>query len=244
MTLRLSIGEFSRITGLSVKALRFYHEKGLLEPAHVDPATKYRSYDESQIDRARLILRLKDLQFPLEEVKDMLGRCNDESDVLGQFNRQKDFLAQRIRDDKKAIRALEEVILREREAKELAEHPGTLVEEKRLPPLLVGGIRMRGKYSDCGKGFATLGKTLGRHLAGKPICLYYDEEYREEDADFEPCFPLRREFRAPGIEVRTLPEARCVSLLHKGPYDTLGRSYGKLLHYARDRNLRVTSPAR
>ncbi|HVR73644.1 MAG TPA: MerR family DNA-binding transcriptional regulator [Planctomycetota bacterium] len=46
-----SIGELSRITGLSVKTLRFYHEKGILEPSSVDPATGYRYYDSSPYDQ-------------------------------------------------------------------------------------------------------------------------------------------------------------------------------------------------
>ena len=40
---------------------------------------------------------------------------------------------------------------------------------------------MTGKYSDCGKGFARLAKTMGRNIGGKPLCLYHDGEYREED---------------------------------------------------------------
>jgi DNA-binding transcriptional MerR regulator len=48
-----SIGEFSQVTGLSVKTLRFYHEKGILVPSSVDDATGYRCYDSSKIEKAR-----------------------------------------------------------------------------------------------------------------------------------------------------------------------------------------------
>ena len=44
-----SIGEFSTITGITVRTLRFYHELGLLVPAAVDPATNYRTYDERNL---------------------------------------------------------------------------------------------------------------------------------------------------------------------------------------------------
>ena len=50
-----TIGEFSQISGLSVKALRFYDEKGLLKPAHVDAASDYRYYDAACVERARVI---------------------------------------------------------------------------------------------------------------------------------------------------------------------------------------------
>lgn len=49
-----SIGEFSQISGLSLKTLRFYDEKGLLKPAQVDPSTGYRFYDPAAADRARV----------------------------------------------------------------------------------------------------------------------------------------------------------------------------------------------
>ena len=38
--------------------------------------------------------------------------------------------------------------------------------------MLVAGIRVEGKYSDCGTGFARLGKAVGRYIVGKPLCLY------------------------------------------------------------------------
>src|SRR5947209_8756587 len=56
-----TIGEFSRITGLTVKALRFYQEEGLLLPTLVDDQTGYRYYDGSKVERARTIVFLKEL---------------------------------------------------------------------------------------------------------------------------------------------------------------------------------------
>lgn len=56
-----SIGEFSQVTGLSVKTLRFYHERGILLPTSVDEATGYRFYDADKIEKARVIMRLRAL---------------------------------------------------------------------------------------------------------------------------------------------------------------------------------------
>ncbi|CAL9326169.1 hypothetical protein SUDANB135_07001 (plasmid) [Streptomyces sp. SudanB135_2055] len=50
----LTIGEFSRLTHLSIRTLRRYHEAGLLEPAHVDPSSGYRYYDPAQIPGAQV----------------------------------------------------------------------------------------------------------------------------------------------------------------------------------------------
>lgn len=65
----LAIGEFSRLTHLSVRTLRRYHEAGLLIPAVVDPSTGYRSYDGHQIPTAQVIHRLRELDVPLVDVR-------------------------------------------------------------------------------------------------------------------------------------------------------------------------------
>lgn len=69
----ISIGRFARLTGLSIGALRHYHELGLLEPARVDPATGYRSYRRDQAAVARLIGRLRELDVALPEIRDILA---------------------------------------------------------------------------------------------------------------------------------------------------------------------------
>ena len=68
----LAIGEFSRVTHLSVRTLRRYHEGGLLEPAEVDQLTGYRYYSADQIPTAQVIHRLRELDVPLPEVQRIL----------------------------------------------------------------------------------------------------------------------------------------------------------------------------
>jgi DNA-binding transcriptional MerR regulator len=67
-TATLSIGAFSRASLLSVKALRLYHERGLLVPAAIDQATGYRSYTAAQLADAAVVRRLRDLELPLDDV--------------------------------------------------------------------------------------------------------------------------------------------------------------------------------
>ena len=72
MRLRLTIGDFSRMTQLSVKALRHYHEIALLEPIAVDPDSGYRLYDVDQVPVAQVIRRLRGLGMALDDVKRVL----------------------------------------------------------------------------------------------------------------------------------------------------------------------------
>ncbi len=118
------------------------------------------------------------------------------------------------------------------------------VEEKSVDSTLIAGVRMKGRYSDCGKGFAQIGRRFGRHICGKPFLLHYDTEYKEEDAEFEACMPVRKGTSENGISVRELAAGRCVALLHKGPYDELGRSYAKILDYMKQKGYEVEMPTR
>ncbi len=72
-TTLLNIGEFSKMTHLSVKALRHYHDVGVLEPAAIDPHSGYRSYDAGQVTSAQVIRRLRDLGMPLDAIRSVLA---------------------------------------------------------------------------------------------------------------------------------------------------------------------------
>ena len=239
-----SIGEFSQVTGLSVKTLRFYHEKGILVPSSVDETTGYRFYDPGKIEKARVIMRLRQMEFSIEDIAAVLGECSDEADILNYLEQQKNTLQQRIQEDCDIVHSLNEIIAKEKAARQLLESSCFAVEEKGFEPMLIAGIRMKGKYSDCGAGFSRLGKAIGRYICGKALCLYYDGEYREDDANFEPCFPIRQEVAADGISIRQLPGGRCLSLVHRGPYDQLGRSYAKILKQAEERKWKTALPTR
>jgi protein phosphatase len=65
----MSIGDFARATGLTPKALRLYDEMGLVRPAEVDECSGYRYYRPDQLDRARLVARLRLVGMPLDRIR-------------------------------------------------------------------------------------------------------------------------------------------------------------------------------
>jgi DNA-binding transcriptional MerR regulator/effector-binding domain-containing protein len=237
-----SIGEFSRLSGLTVKTLRYYHEEGLLVPAFVDPDTGYRSYREEQLEAARVIAWLRTLEFSIGDIKSLLGQ-ESEADLLTLLERQREQIQSQIKRLQRTARSLDQFISAERQGHAMAEL-SEQVQEKQLGAVLVAGIRMKGRYSDCGHGFARLGRSFGRLICGKPLLLHYNTEYREDDADFEPCFPIRQGKSVGGTSVRELPAVRCVTLVHKGPYDQMGRSYAKVLKWIKEKNYEVVLPTR
>jgi DNA-binding transcriptional MerR regulator len=75
----LTISEFGRRSGLSHKALRLYDLSGLLPPAEVDPVTGYRLYSPAQLERARRISLLRQLDMPLATVAEVLSGTDEEA---------------------------------------------------------------------------------------------------------------------------------------------------------------------
>ena len=239
-----TIGDFSKITGLTVKTLRFYHETGLLTPSHVDEQTGYRYYDRSKIETARVITHLRSLDLSLEEIGEILRTAGDDADLREVMQRQKATLEAKVRRYREIVLLLDQFLNQEEHARRIMAESSFQIEEKTTGPVLVAGIRMKGRYSNCGSAFSRIGKRFGRHIRGKPLLLHHDAEFREDDADFEACLPIQRGQSVDGITVRELPGARCVSLLHKGPYDQLGRSYAQILEYVRGRDYQVVLPTR
>ncbi len=78
----LTIGQLARLSGLTVKALRHYDRVGLLSPASIDRETGYRRYGQEQLERAREIRSLRDLDVPLADIRSVLNGDARLSEVL------------------------------------------------------------------------------------------------------------------------------------------------------------------
>jgi DNA-binding transcriptional MerR regulator len=238
-----SIGEFSKITGLSVKTLRFYQEQGLLEPTYVDEQSGYRYYAADKLEPARWIAQLRALEFSLDDIREILATLADTGDITARLDQHRQTLARQAKHYRQLQRQLDRFIAQQQEFPVMSVK-SYQVEEKQVPAMLVAGIRMQGKYMECGKGFGQLGRKCGRHICGAPLMLIYDNEYKEHDADFEPCMPIRKAIASPGVDVRELPGGACIALLHEGPYEELGRSYQQLLDYVHEQQHEILLPTR
>jgi DNA-binding transcriptional MerR regulator len=239
----LSIGEFSKVTGLTVKTLRFYHEEWILVPRNVDRATGYRSYDESQIETARVISHLRSLDFPVAEIKAIFLSEGDDEALAALFERQKMMLEGRLRHYQSVKRSLDQFIAAERQVLQMMDTNGAIT-EKQIPKVLAAGIRAKGKYSECGQLFGKLFRAFGWSASGPPFLLIYDSEYQDSDADYEACVPVRKKKVVEGVHIRELPEQLCMTLMHKGPYEQIGLAYSKLLAAIRRKGMTPELPSR
>ena len=85
----MKIGEFAEMNRVTTKMLRHYDEIGLLQPSRVDPETGYRIYDESQSAYLNWIIILKNLDFPLSQIRRMLGGPVDSTAMIRQLVRKR-----------------------------------------------------------------------------------------------------------------------------------------------------------
>ena len=229
-----------------MKAIHLYHEKGLLIPARIDAQTGYRYFDSRNVEQARAIRKCRELSFSLEEIKLVLSNFEDDVLLLDVLETKREEIRSQLVRLKGTARILDDLIASEREAKTMAANNTAVIEQKTVAPLLVVAKRWRGRYQDSGNAFAELGKKMGRFISGKPMNLYYDAEYKDEDADIQTCFPLRtRPSRVPGdFLLQELPGGTFVSLVHRGPYTEMGKSYQRLFAYLHEKGLQAQVPSR
>lgn len=108
MGAKVSIGDFAVMTSLSRKALRHYHDIGILEPAHVDPYTGYRFYDTSQVDHAHIIRRFRSLGMSIPDIKALLSTDDAaaRAEIITTHLEQMEVQLQQTRDTVGALREL------------------------------------------------------------------------------------------------------------------------------------------
>lgn len=235
------ISEFSKITSLSVKALRYYDEEQLLAPSFRDKETAYRYYNEEDFQRARLIVLLRSLEFTISEIKDVLANCSDPSDLPCYLEEKKRMIEGRIFKEKELIKKLN-LYIKPTDREEISMN--YQIKEKEIAAVTVAAIRYKGKYSDVGKYIGILYKAVKGDAAGAPIQCYHDAEYMEEGADLELCLPTKKRISHPDVTAKQLPAIKAICTTHTGSYEKLNLAYKALMDYANEHHLNCTTPSR
>ncbi len=235
------IGEFSKITNLTTKALRYYDEQGILKPSS-RTESEYRLYDESDFEKAQLIVCLRQFDFSIAEMKDVLINCDSKEDIHYYLAEKKVFIEKRIKEEKLLIKRLEENLLNENREEIKMNY---MIEVKSIEPIAVASIRFQGKYSDVGQYIGAIYKEVKDKANGANFNCYYDEEYKEV-ADIELCVPTKGVLLSHNSEItyKKLPKIRGISTMHKGSYETLNQAYKALLDYAKENFLECKIPSR
>jgi DNA-binding transcriptional MerR regulator len=242
--MQYQIGDFSKISRLSIKTLRYYHECGLLEPTFIDHASGYRFYDEGSLERVKIINELKELEFPLKDIQEILDKCSDDSELIDYVTQKSLEIREKIARYDQMQKKLEAFIYQTKQAEEVRTHMNTEIIIKDIPDLLVASIRLKGKYQDVTPIFKKLFRNYGRYCSGAPFSLYYDNEYKEDDAHIEACVPVKSMLEIDDIQCRKLLGGKAVTIIHNGSYETLGQSYKVLIDHLNENNREIQLPHR
>ena len=227
----MPIGMFSRASLVSIKALRSYHENGLLVPASIDAATGYRSYRVSQLADAQIIRRLRDLDMPLRDIAEIMSARDPEVTrkiIAGHQAAMVERLEQvgRIVDELYAAAALPAIAT-----------PVHIRQQPEGHALAITGEVIEGDYATfLGDAFGRLWGALiaeGLAMVGPSAAMYPAEVRgdREEVIAFLPIgepVQLGRAAAGAGITLAVLPEVTAAVMTHVGSFDTIGDTYRQL----------------
>jgi effector-binding domain-containing protein/DNA-binding transcriptional MerR regulator len=240
-----TIGEFSLISRLTVKTLRYYHDEGILVPDYIDDDSGYRYYRQTSVERAMIITMLRDMDFSINGIREMLSGYTEDTELLEHLEKQQHKLKDKISQAKTAESSLEEIIKSIRRIKMNTKHINYEIQEKQVEDIIFAGFRFKGKYDEVGSAFKKVGRKAGRFISGNALTLYYDCEYKENDADIEAGFPVSKSLKAnSGIDCKILKGGKSVTIVHKGPYESLNKSYEKLFTFIEQKKYKSLSPSR
>ena len=233
----LKIGEFSKLSMLTVKALRFYEKEGLLIPEKVDEWSGYRFYETKQLETAATIKALRQLDFSVDEIRACLSGT-PLRDVLQTKEKE-------LRQKQTDISNQLSIIKYLSEDKEMKYHAVI----KEIPETVVySEERCLKDYSEVTAlvlGSATECRRLNPNIeCAKPdycFCEYLDGEHRETDI-------LVRYSQAvvkagvgnDRIKFRTLPATKAVCIYHKGAYSQLGDAYAYIMKYTNENGYKIS----
>jgi effector-binding domain-containing protein len=240
-----SIGEFSRMCRLSVKALRLYDEQGILKPGHTDQASGYRYYSSAQLDEENLVRMLRALRMPLDEIRELL-RVHQPAARLEVLERHRARVEEELASCTTIVAATKRLLEGEEKMMDRS------FELKELAPQPVLGVRFRTVYTrmpeEIGKAFGTLFGLLssrGEFPAGPPLSLFYGEDFDEDDIDMEICVPTARVLEGEGeVKGYLLDGCKAVSTLHMGPFDKVGDAWQPLMMWIDEKGYRPAGPGR
>jgi DNA-binding transcriptional MerR regulator len=243
MAARVAIGDFSRMTHLSVTALRHYHEVGLLHPAEIDPDSGYRFYAPEQVQLAQVIRRFRDLGMPLDEIRDVLHAPDAAARnqvIVTHMQRMESQLA-----------ATQSVVASLRSL--LERSPTSIAVSHRVVSstwavAICGEVSFAGLDSWLGAAQREIDAVLAAAAAppaGPRGALYSAEFFQLEAGDVTAYVPVSDDLPTSGrAQMLEIAAAELAVAVHCGSHGDLDQTYGALGTYVAEREIGVEGPIR
>jgi effector-binding domain-containing protein len=241
------IGDFSRLSRVSIKTLRYYDEMGLFKPVEVDSFTGYRYYSVSQLPRLNRILALRDLGLSLEQIAQVLDEGVSLEQLRGMLRLKLAELQQHIAEEQERL-ARVEARLRTIELEDKMPDYDVII--KQVEPQLVAGVRATlASYPEVGRLFPEVYSYLALHGASGPdmigVAIWHDEDSKTGDIDGEAVVYLKQPVpEGDRVKVHELPGATMASVVHKGAFNRFSQAYEAVLKWIETNGYKVVGPNR
>ncbi len=240
----LKIGDFSALSQVSIKTLRYYDETGLLHPAHIDPESGYRYYVANQLTQLHRILALKDFGFSLDQIAEALKAGVTAEQMRGMLLLRQAEQRKRVEDESDRLSRLNSRI-------RLIEQEGRMAYDvvlKTVPKQWIASVRETiPAYNTVGELYGKVSAGLGPSMSACQfgVALWHDPEFKESNVDAEAGFYLKQKMpAADGVNVHELPEDTMATTIHSGSYQRLPEAYDSLLRWVGENGYRVAGPIR
>jgi effector-binding domain-containing protein len=243
----LKIGDFSKLSQVTVKALRLYDQLGLLKPIHVDHVTSYRYYSANQLPRLNRILALKDLGFSLEQIAKLLDENLPPAQIRGMLRLKQAELQQLVAGEQARLLRVE---IQLRQIEQENSMPNYDIVLKKLEPIKVASIReILPSFANVSKLYDELYNYLQQqgvqefnYFAG----IWHDREYKESDVDWEFAISVNKLIPSNGrVQIYELPGYETTACaVHQGSYNTMKQAYNALASWIEAHGYKISGASR
>ena len=236
----IKIGDFSKLSRISVRMLRHYNEIGLLIPESIDEFTGYRYYSVAQLPLANRISALKDMGFSLAAITGILNEY-DNPEALKKF-----LMLKYAEIREQAENVSRQMLLLETSIKRLGKDECVMnynVLLKEMPQRYVASLRkVIPSYQDEGILWQQLVKESSplNMQTSHPKCaiaIFHDEGYKENDVDVEIQAQVEGSYNdTENIVFKTVKPVMVASATYKGSYEQIGAVNEAVANWVKDNN--------
>jgi DNA-binding transcriptional MerR regulator len=246
----IKIGDFARLSQVSVVTLRYYDEMDLLKPVRVDSFTGYRFYSADQLPRLNRILALKDLGFSLDQIRLMLADCLTSEQLRGMLTMQRREVEKRLADEQERLSRIE---ARLRQIEQENKMPTYDVVIKNTPAMLVASRRVTiptndqvPQYLDTAyREVYSYVREQGAKDIGPCFALWHSPADVYENEDTEAIVPIDRRLKGTDrVKVYELPPTQVAAVVHQGNFEDFQQGHAAILEWIDANGYQIAGPYR
>lgn len=234
----LKIGNFSKLSRISIRMLRHYDELDLLKPMEVDRFTGYRYYRESQLLEAERIQCLKSMGFSLNLIREILLKYQNTQEMEHFLVIQRQEMEQKSQEIRQKLRLIDSTIEWLRKDGTMKGYDVTL---KTVPEFYAASVRqLIPTYADEGLLWKIMmEETAQFHMQyGNPsyaIAVFHDGEYKEHDVDVEVQQSVQGTYTdTEHVKFKMIPSVQIASAVFKGGYEQIGEVNAAVAKWVND----------